>query len=56
MLLELGAANGERDQTYLVSMFVSGRRLIIAEATGEAVRFRARRDAVVTAIEEMRIP
>ena len=56
VLLELGAANGERDQTYLVSVFVSGRRLIIAEATGEAVRFRARRDAVVAAIEEMRIP
>ncbi|HCH64647.1 MAG: hypothetical protein CL927_02400 [Deltaproteobacteria bacterium] len=56
VLLELGAADGERDQTYLLCVFVSGRRLIIAEATGESTRFRARRDAVVAAIEAMRIP
>jgi hypothetical protein len=50
-LLELGAANGEQDQTYLVAVFVDGRHLIIVEATGEADRFRARRDAVVQAVQ-----
>ena len=49
-LLELGAANGERDQTYLVAVFVDGRHLVIVEATGEADRFRARRADVVAAI------
>jgi len=55
VLLELGAANGEQDQTYLVAVFVSGRKLVIAEATAEATRMRARQDAVVTAISGMQI-
>ncbi len=55
VLLELGAANGEQDQTYIVAVFVSGRTLVIAEATAEATRMRARRDAVVTAISGMQI-
>lgn len=54
-LLELGAANGEQDQTYLVAVFVDGRHLIIVEATGEADRFRARRDAVVQAVQGLRL-
>jgi len=56
VLLELGAANGEQDQAYVLAVFVDGRNLVIAEATGEAVRFRARRAAIVTAIEGMEIP
>ena len=54
-LLELGAANGEKDQTYLIGLFVDGRHLVIVEATGEADRFRARRADVVTAIEALRL-
>jgi hypothetical protein len=52
-LLELGAAAGEADQTYLVVVFVKGRRLVIAEATGEAETFRARREAVLAAFKEI---
>ena len=56
VLLELGAANGEQDQAYVLAVFVDGRNLVIAEATGEAGRFRARRAAIVSAIEGMEIP
>ena len=55
VLLELGAANGPYDQAYLLAVFVDGRNLVIAEATGESVRFRARRAAIVSAIEGMEI-
>ena len=55
VLLELGAANGEKDQTYLVAVFVSGRTLIIAEATAESSRMRARKEAILTAISGMKI-
>jgi hypothetical protein len=54
-LLELGAAAGEADQTYLVVVFVDGRHLIIAEATGEAETFRARREAVLAAFKETQL-
>ncbi|NOY26144.1 MAG: DUF4349 domain-containing protein [Oligoflexia bacterium] len=50
VLLELGAANGEQDQTYLVGLFVDGARLVIVEATGRADRFAQRRDAVLAAV------
>ncbi len=53
VVLELGAANGEQDQTYLIGLFVDGRNLLIVEATGETTRFRARRDAIVAAISGM---
>jgi len=53
VLLELGAASGEQDQIYLVAVFVDGRKLVIAEASGEATRFRPRKDAVVAAIAGM---
>ncbi len=55
VLLELGAANGEQDQVYLVAVFVDGRRLVIAEASGESSRFRPRREAVVAAIQGLEI-
>lgn len=53
VVLELGAANGEQDQTYLIGLFVDGRHLLIVEATGETTRFRARRDAIMAAISGM---
>lgn len=49
-VLELGAANGEQDQAYVVGLFVHGRRLVLVEATGEAQRFAAHRQAVLDAI------
>ncbi len=52
-LLELGAANGEQDQAYAVGLFVVGRKLVIVEASGEAEKFAAHRDAVVAAIKGM---
>ena len=54
-MLELGAANGPRDQSYLVALFVDGPQLIIVEATGEAERFRPRRDAILAAIAALRL-
>ena len=54
-LLELGAANGEQDQTYLITLFVHGSRLILVEASGEADTFRQRRDTVITAIKGIRM-
>jgi hypothetical protein len=52
-LLELGAANGQLDQTYLIAVFDQGSKLVIVEATGEADRFRKRRDAVLTAVKAL---
>lgn len=55
VVLELGAANGAQDQAYLVGLFVTPRRLVIVEATGEAERFQARREAILAAIRAMRL-
>ena len=52
-LLETAGANGEKDQVYLVGLFVKGRHLILAEATGEATKFAKRREAVATAIRDL---
>ncbi len=54
-LLELGAANGQQDQAYLVAIFVDGRHLVIVEATGEAERFAKRRDAVLAAVSAIQL-
>lgn len=53
VLLELGAVNGERDQTYLVALLPRGGRLVLVEATGEAEAFRARREAILRAIRQI---
>lgn len=52
-LIEMSGANGERDQGYLVAIFVVGRRIVIAEATGEAERLGARRAAIVAAMQQL---
>jgi hypothetical protein len=54
-LLDLGAPLGAQDYGYLVAIFVRGERLVIIESAGEAARFRARREAVLGAIEKMRV-
>jgi hypothetical protein len=52
-LLTLSAADGPRDLTYLVAIFVQGRHLIIAEAAGEAGQMKAQVPAVEAAIRGM---
>ena len=52
-LLELGAADGEQDRTYLVTVFVTPGWLVVVEATGESGRFERRRGDVVAAIEQI---
>lgn len=53
-VLEVGAANGPKDQTYLIGLKVEDWHLIIAEATGEAETFRAHRAAIVTSMQTLR--
>jgi hypothetical protein len=52
-LLELAGADGEKDRAYLVGLFVRGRRLVLAECTGEADRLAKRREAVVAAMQDL---
>lgn len=52
-ILELGAANGAQDQTYVVGLRVAGSHLILAEATGEAEAFLPHRDAIVASMTGM---
>jgi len=49
-LLELSAADGENDQSYLVAVFVDGSKLIVFEAAGEVERFGPRQDAIHASI------
>ncbi|MFK7930691.1 MAG: DUF4349 domain-containing protein [Myxococcota bacterium] len=53
-LLELGAANGPKDQTYLIGIKVTDWHLIIAEATGEAEAFRPHRAALLQSMQTLR--
>lgn len=54
-MVEFTAPLGTDDYTYLVGIFPNGKKLIVAEAAGEITRFAARRDAIVTAIQGMRL-
>lgn len=54
VLFELGAVNGERDQTYIVALIPDGSKLILVEATGEAEAFKAHREAVLAAVAGLR--
>ena len=49
-LLELGAANGQQDWTYLVGLSVEGKRITVVEAAGEARHFAERKDQIVAAM------
>jgi hypothetical protein len=51
--LELSAPLGDKDYIYLIALFVNGDRLVIAEASGEAVTFRKHRDSVTAAVSRM---
>lgn len=52
-LLELAAPVAEQDYSYLVAIFVRGKDILIAEASGEVTRFAKRRDAVVAALAKI---
>lgn len=52
-LLELAAPFGEKDFSYLVAVFVRDDDLTLVEVTGEVAHVRARRDAVLRAIESL---
>lgn len=52
-LIELAAPMGAEDDSYWVAIFPDGRRLVIAEAAGEAGRFQARAEAIRGAITGM---
>jgi hypothetical protein len=47
---EWSAPDGERDAAWLVAIFVDGRRIVVAEAAGEAGVFPAHREAVLSAL------
>lgn len=49
-LVELSAPDGQQDDTYVIAVFVDGRRLVIVEAAGEVGRYIGRREAVLAAI------
>lgn len=54
-LLELTAPYGQQDYTYLVAVFVSGKKIIIAEAAGAVSDLAARRAAVLEAIQNLKL-
>jgi len=53
-LLELNAPYGTQDYSYLIALFERNDRLVIVESAGEVVRFKARREAVLAAIQGIR--
>jgi len=48
--IELAAPSGEKDYTYLISVFVKDNTLIIAEASGEITVFKKHRKAIDEAV------
>jgi hypothetical protein len=51
--IEVAAPLGNDDESYLIAVILDKKQLIIAEAAGEAVKFRNRKDAVVEAIKKI---
>lgn len=54
-LLELTAPYGQQDYTYLMAVFVRGKKIIIAEAAGEVSDLAARRAAILEAIQNLKL-
>ena len=52
-LIEMSGAMGARDQSYLVGIYVVGRRIIIVEATGEGDRLAKQRAGIVAAMQQL---
>ena len=54
-LLELAAPQGTVDYSYLMAIFVDGKKLVIAEAAGEVTKLKERRAALVEAMTAIRM-
>jgi hypothetical protein len=52
-LLELSAPDGASDATYLVALFVDGKRLVLVEAAGEVSRVAKCRGVILASIQGM---
>ncbi len=52
--IELAAPSGEKDYMYLITVFVKGDTLIIAEASGEITVFKKHRKAIDEAVGKIR--
>lgn len=53
--LELAAPWGHQDYTYLVGIFVTDEHIVITEAAGEVSRFRGHRDAILEAMQGVKL-
>ncbi|MEL6761667.1 MAG: hypothetical protein AAFP04_14865 [Myxococcota bacterium] len=53
--LELAAPIGELDYSYLVAIFVHGDDIVVVESAGEVGQFAARRDAIESALTNLRL-
>lgn len=53
-LLELTAPYGQLDYTYLMAVFVVGKKIVIVEAAGEVTDLAARREAILAAIGRLK--
>ncbi len=54
-LLELTAPVGPVDYAYLVSIFVSGKHIVIAEAAGDVVKLDVRKPQIMDALAKLQI-
>lgn len=52
--IELSAPVGDKDQIYLIALFVKGDTLIIAEGSGEITCFNKHKDAITDAIKKIK--
>ncbi len=53
--LEWAAPDGERDAAWIVSLFMDGGSIVIAESAGEARAVAARREAILRAMQGIRL-
>ncbi|MGK0289342.1 MAG: hypothetical protein ACI86H_000779 [bacterium] len=54
-LLDLVASLGNSDYSYLVAIFMKGKRILIVEAAGEVKNFRSRRKDIIQSIQNLNI-
>jgi hypothetical protein len=54
-LLELTAPFGQQDYTYLTAVFVRPQKIIIVEAAGEVTDLAGRREAILEAIQGLKL-
>lgn len=52
-MLELAAPMGAQDYSYLVAVFVHGKKLVLVEAAGEVSKFQVRKAAILASVAGM---